>query len=127
MSAKRYNKRNCFMSASIPSIAGAVTMALAPAGQRAGADSGDPQVSAKLISENDGIKTGIWECTLGGWPINSRPDCEVAHILKGRATITDADGTKLELTAGSVIVLPKGWTGRWDVTETVRKVYVIVA
>jgi uncharacterized protein len=22
-------------------------------------------------------------------------------------------------------ILPPGWTGRWDVTETVRKVYVI--
>lgn len=115
------------MSAAMPSIAGAIDMALTPAGQRAGADSGDPQVKSAQISDNDGIKTGIWECTPGGWPIENRQDCEVAHILKGKATITDASGAKQELSAGSVIVLPKGWTGRWDVTETVRKVYVIVA
>ena len=115
------------MSAAIPSIAGAIDMALTPAGQRAGADSGDPQVSSATISNQDGVNVGVWECTPGGWPVNNRPDCEVAHILKGRATITDASGAKQELTAGSVIVLPKGWTGRWDVTETVRKVYVIVA
>ena len=24
-----------------------------------------------------------------------------------------------------VFVLPKGWSGRWDITETVRKLYVI--
>jgi uncharacterized cupin superfamily protein len=23
-------------------------------------------------------------------------------------------------------VLPKGWSGRWDVTETVRKLFVLV-
>jgi len=28
--------------------------------------------------------------------------------------------------AGSIVTLPKGWTGLWDITETVRKVYVIV-
>lgn len=113
------------MSAPIPSILGAESMALTAAGQRAGADSGDPQVSSAGISDKDGVKVGVWECTPGGWPIDNRPDCETAHILKGKATITDADGTKRELTAGSVIVLPKGWTGRWDVYETVRKVFVI--
>jgi uncharacterized cupin superfamily protein len=100
-------------------------MPLAPAGQRAGADSGDPQVSTAGISDRDGVKVGVWECTPGGWPVVNRPDCEVAHILKGKATITDASGETRELTAGSVIVLPKGWTGRWDVHETVRKIYAI--
>ena len=113
------------MSAAIPSIAGAIDMRLSPAGQRAGADSGDPQVSTTGISDKDGVKVGVWECTPGGWPVVNRPDCEVAHILKGRATITDASGETRQLLAGSVIVLPKGWTGRWDVSETVRKVYVI--
>ena len=115
------------MSAAIPSILGAESMALAPAGQRAGADSGDPQVCSAQISDKDGVKVGVWECTPGGWPIENRADCEVAHILKGTAPITDADGATRELTAGSVIILPKGWTGRWDVHETVRKVYVITA
>ncbi len=114
------------MTAIIPSILGAESMELT-AGQRAGADSGDPQVKAAGISDQDGVKSGVWECTPGGWPIENRADCEVAQILSGQATITDADGTKRQLTAGSVIVLPKGWTGRWDVTETVRKVYVITA
>ncbi|MGY9055817.1 MAG: cupin domain-containing protein [Alphaproteobacteria bacterium] len=115
------------MTTSIPSILGAATMPLKAAGQRAGADKGDPQVSAAEISNKDGIKVGVWECSPGGWPIENRADTEVATILSGRATITDADGTTRELVAGSVIDLPKGWTGRWDVTETVRKIYVIVS
>jgi hypothetical protein len=27
--------------------------------------------------------------------------------------------------AGDLLVLPVGWSGRWDVTATLRKVYVI--
>ena len=115
------------MSTAIPSILGAESMALTPAGQRAGADSGNPQVSSATISNRDGVNVGVWECTPGGWPIENRQDCEVAHILKGKATITDASGATRALEAGSVIVLPKGWTGRWDVHETVRKIYVITA
>lgn len=106
---------------------GAVSMALTPVGQRAGADSGDPRVSAHTISNAGGIHVGVWECTPGGWPVVDRPDTEVATIISGAATLTSADGAKQALAAGSVVTLHKGWSGRWDVSETVRKVYVIVA
>jgi uncharacterized protein len=107
--------------------AGAVSMPLTHVGQRAGADSGDPQVSAHTVSNADGIHVGVWECTPGGWPVVDRADTEVATIISGGATLTSADGAKQVLTAGSVVTLHKGWTGRWDVTETLRKVYVIIA
>ncbi|WP_407648375.1 cupin domain-containing protein [Aliidongia dinghuensis] len=68
----------------------------------------------------------MWECQPGGWPVHNRPDTEVAFILSGTATITDATtGIAHTVTAGDLVVLPPGWTGRWDVTETVRKVYAI--
>jgi uncharacterized cupin superfamily protein len=63
----------------------------------------------------------------GGWPVVNRPDTESCYIVSGRATVTDeATGEKQEISAGDVIVFPKGWSGRWDVTETIRKVYSIV-
>lgn len=110
----------------ISSIYGATDMELTPAGQRAGADSGDPQISVKQISNTDGISVGIWECTAGGWPVVNRADTEVATILSGKGRITDDDGTVTQIEAGTVVTLPKGWTGRWDIEETTRKVYVIV-
>ena len=114
------------MTQNIPSIYGATDMALTPAGQRAGADQGDPQISVKEISNTDGVAVGVWECQPGGWPVVERPDTEVATILSGAGVITDADGTKTAIQAGSVVTLAKGWTGRWDITQTVRKVYVII-
>ena len=110
------------MTDMITVIAGATGMALTPVGQRAGADSGDPQVSSHTISNNDGIHVGVWECAPGGWPVVNRADTEIATIISGGGTITNEDGVAQALGPGVVVTLPKGWTGRWDITETLRKV-----
>ncbi len=95
-------------------------------GPRDGADQGNPRVSVREIFNDGSIQVGVWECTPGGWPIVDRRETEVAQIVKGRGTITDADGTEHALVPGAVVTLPKGWSGRWDLSETLRKVYVIV-
>ena len=100
--------------------------ALAPAGRRAGADSGDPQVGLRTLAPEATGSLGIWECQPGGWPVVNRPDTEFTYILSGRARLTDAaTGAVAEITGGDLVILPPGWTGRWDVIETVRKVYAI--
>lgn len=99
---------------------------LASAGRRPGADSGDPQVASLALTAGTGPQIGVWQCEPGGWPVVDRPDTETCYIVSGRATITDDEtGTAVEISAGDVLVLPVGWTGRWDVTETLRKVYVV--
>lgn len=99
---------------------------LEPIGPRPGADRGDPRMSIRTLYETpDGsVQVGVWECTPGGWSIVERADTEVVHVLRGRAVITDADGTTHELGPGSVLTLPRGWSGRWDIGETLRKLYV---
>jgi uncharacterized cupin superfamily protein len=111
---------------------GSAATALEPWGPRVGADVGDPQTFGVELFATDGssgagpaVQAGIWECTPGGWPIVDRPDTETMHLVAGRIVITDADGTAHRLGAGDTFVLPKGWSGRWDVLETVRKIYVI--
>ncbi|WP_418057467.1 cupin domain-containing protein [Pimelobacter simplex] len=100
--------------------------ALLAAGQRAGADSGDPQLGVHAVDTSGHGSVGVWECTPGGWPVTNRPDTEVCYILAGRATITDdASGTPYPVAAGDLLLLPAGWSGRWDVEQTVRKVYAI--
>ena len=114
------------MDRAISALTGAADMELTAVGQRAGADRGDPQVSVKEVSNDGAISAGVWECQPGGWPVVERGDTEVATIISGAGTVTDADGTRHRLKAGSVITLGKGWSGRWDITDTLRKVYVIV-
>jgi uncharacterized cupin superfamily protein len=99
--------------------------ALEPTGPRAGADGGDPQTSGISFFEGHGVSVGVWECTPGGWSITDRGDTETMLLLGGRVRITPLDGDPVELGEGDVFVLPKGWSGRWDVLDTVRKLYVI--
>jgi uncharacterized cupin superfamily protein len=96
-------------------------------GPRVGADTGEPMTSGRVFYEGNGVQVGLWECTPGGWTIENRPDHETVQILSGRARLTNADGTAVELAAGDVLTLPKGWSGRWDILETVRKLFVTAA
>lgn len=95
-------------------------------GPRAGADSGTPMTRTRTLLDAGALQCGIWECTPGGWSIDRRANTEIVHILRGAARITDADGTVHEVRPGTVHVFPLGWSGRWDITETIRKVYVTV-
>lgn len=98
---------------------------LEPLGLREGADSGEPETSGITFFSGHGVDVGVWECTPGGWAIVNRPNTETMMLLEGTVTITPADGEPVELTEGDVFVLPKGWSGRWDITETVRKFYIV--
>jgi len=97
---------------------------LEPLGPRVGSDSGDPLTSGVTFFSGHGVDVGVWECTPGGWAIVDRPNTETMMLLAGLVTITPADGDPVDLEEGDVFVLPKGWSGRWDVRETVRKLYV---
>ena len=40
-------------------------------------------------------------------------------------TVTPDGGAPEEIGVGDMAVFPKGWTGTWDIHDTVRKVYSI--
>ncbi|WP_325167302.1 cupin domain-containing protein [Pseudomonas sp. S75] len=102
------------------------TLALTGAGQRAGADRGDPQIAVRTLAPDAVGNLGVWECQPGGWPVVDRPDTEFTYLLCGKALLTDDQtGEVVEVNGGDLIILPPGWSGRWDVLETVRKVYAI--
>ena len=111
----------------IPNFEQAKQQTLTPVGQRAGADEGDPQVSIAELYDDGVSDVGVWECTPGSWPIENRADTETVYVLSGEGVIENQDGSTLSIKEGSVFVLPKGWSGRWRITQTLRKIYVIVA
>ena len=69
-------------------------------------------------------EVGIWECTPGPsrWLLETN---EFITVVAGRMTVTVDGGEPLELATGDTAVFPKGWSGTWDIAETLRKVYVI--
>ena len=86
---------------------------------------GDPREADFDAYVEGDTSVGVWECTPGRFPGKKEGINEMMHLLAGRATITDEDGTVHELAAGSMFIVMDGWRGVWEVHETVRKVYAI--
>jgi len=88
-----------------------------------------PRHTAKGFSN---VKGGIWECTPGSFDCTAgrKASTETVYILSGKATLYDLDADdkptfRAELVPGTLHILPKGCAVRWEVTEKIRKVYLI--
>jgi uncharacterized cupin superfamily protein len=99
---------------------------LGPWPPAAEAFSGTPHAFGLELSDDGRVQTGIWECTPGSFPSRRDGICELMTFFAGDATITDADGTRHEIRPGVVRFFPDGWSGTWEIRETVRKTYAIV-
>lgn len=84
------------------------------------------QTSGLTLWEDEaaGSSAGIWECTAGPsrWLLETH---EFIQVVAGAMTCRNDDGGTVELVAGDTAVFPRGWSGTWDIEETLRKVYVI--
>ena len=96
-------------------------------GPRKNADVGEPHDATRpfVTMNDDKTKTGSWWCAAGGWPSPAqRGTTEVFYVFSGSGCVTDIDGTPHHFGSGDVVILPKGWSGRWDVFEDIHKVWV---
>ena len=115
------------MSAMVPSVFAKELneLELQRTGPRANATAGEP-VESEFELFNDGrVEVGVWECTPGEFSSIKDGLTEEMLFLCGDATIIGDDGTEYEIAPGVLIVTPDGWKGRWDIRQTVRKVYTI--
>lgn len=87
--------------------------------------SGDPYESWHVISDDGRVELGVWEVTPGSFRGTKEGVYELMHFVAGAGTITDDEGVT-EIRPGVVMLCPDGWSGIWDVRETVRKTYAIV-
>ncbi len=95
-------------------------------GVRPDATHGSPSTSSSVLYDAGPTEVGFWRCTPGSFPCKSRSTTECFHVLEGVFFLTNADGTAQRCQAGDTVVLPKGWSGHWDVIETVKKLWVVV-
>lgn len=102
----------------------AVEAALTSMGPRPNATRGEPVESKLVIFLDSSTEIGIWEVTPGSFPARKDDVCELMQFVAGRGTITDANGVT-EIEPGVTMFTPDGWTGVWDVSETVRKTYAL--
>lgn len=99
---------------------------LSPKGPRKNADVGQPHDASRKLDETGGVSSGSWWCAKGGWPSpTERATTEVFFVLEGNGCVTDVDGQRHYFGSGDTVILPKGWSGRWDVLEDIHKIWFI--
>ena len=87
---------------------------------------GEPYESWHVISDDGRVEIGILEVTPGSFWGETDGIYEQMHFVAGAGTITDGDGVVTEIRPGVVMLCPDGWSGLWEVRETVRKTYAVV-
>jgi uncharacterized protein len=72
-----------------------------------------------------GLESGVWVHEVG----TSTGDFgdEMFVVLSGRGVVTCQNGGRIDLAPGVVGVLHAGDITSWEITETLRKVWIVVA
>ncbi len=76
-------------------------------------------------TEDESILTGVWECAPCREEIAAYPVHEMMTLISGALTLTHADGRVENFTAGDVFFIAKGTPLIWEITEKLRKFYMI--
>jgi len=107
-----------------PYLAAAATAELEDWGPLEEATGPEMTTSGLTLWKDGDQEVGVWECTPGPsrWRLETH---EFVQILAGRMTVTPDGGQPTEIGAGDIAVFPRGWTGTWQIHETIRKVYVL--
>lgn len=89
--------------------------------------SGNPKETFLNLYDDGGgrFSCGVWQCTPGVVAMTDWPYDELCVLLAGRVVITPQGGPPAEYRQGDAFVIPKGFTGTWDIRETIRKHYAI--
>jgi uncharacterized protein len=86
---------------------------------------GQPDAATLVLAERrGGLATGLWSCTAGRFRWDYPTD-EVIHVIEGGAVITDENGRSFAVAPGDVVHFARGSTAIWDVSERVKKVWVL--
>lgn len=84
---------------------------------------GTPTASSSTLLDA-GVEIGIWELT-GGTVTDTEAD-EVFVVLSGRGEVAFEDGEVVAVGPGCVVRLRAGERTTWTITETLRKIYVLL-
>ena len=67
------------------------------------------------------VRVGVWEAGVSKTYLEDYPFTEYVLMISGHLVLTNEDGTSNEFKAGDTFVMPKGWSGTWDVQEHTKK------
>ncbi|WP_298854686.1 cupin domain-containing protein [uncultured Ruegeria sp.] len=81
----------------------------------------------KFANDDETILSGVWECPPSREEIDAYPVHEMMTVISGSVTLTHPDGDAETFTAGDTFFIKKGSRLIWEITEKLRKYYMIVS
>jgi uncharacterized cupin superfamily protein len=77
-------------------------------------------------SADEAVAAGVWSCSVGAWRIEY-DELEYCRILSGRGALVSEDGRRFAIMAGDAFLIPPGFKGVWEVSEPMKKQFVVIA
>ena len=83
-------------------------------------------VGETIVHKNadETVQIGVWEADVSKTKLIDYPFTEYVLMISGRVVIINDDGTSNEFAAGDTFVMPKGFTGIWDIRERMKKQHI---
>ncbi|WP_338550322.1 cupin domain-containing protein [Roseovarius phycicola] len=79
-----------------------------------------------FATNDESVLTGTWECAPTREEIDAYPVHEMMTLISGRLRLTHPDGAVEEFGPGDTFYIAKGAPVVWEITERLRKFYMIV-
>ena len=76
-------------------------------------------------TEDESVLTGVWECAPCREEIEAYPVHEMMTVISGSVTLTHPDGRAETFSVGDTFFIAKGDPVIWEITEKLRKFYMI--
>ncbi|MGI9500762.1 MAG: cupin domain-containing protein [Geminicoccaceae bacterium] len=83
-------------------------------------------VGETIIHKNadETVQIGVWEADVSKTKLIDYPFTEYVLMISGRVIVINDDGSYNEFAAGDTFVMPKGFTGIWDIRERMKKQHI---
>ena len=76
---------------------------------------------------DESVTAGVWECAPCREEMTDFPVNELMTIISGSVTLTHPDGRAETFGPGDTLFVPKGSALTWEITQTLRKFYMIAS
>jgi uncharacterized cupin superfamily protein len=97
-----------------------------PAMSAEGVIEGGTRQRGEVFFVGDELAVGLWEADASILAVTKPLDYdEFVTVLSGKLILTDEQGTAEEYVAGESVVIPKGFTGTWQMLGNFREIYVM--
>lgn len=91
-------------------------------------EAGELNMRVSSLFEGEELRVSIFESTPATTNHRTRPTDidEFVYVLSGKLILTEPGGTAHEFVPGDSLVLPKGYTGTWEMQGNYRELVVIM-